>query len=127
MQPLNGQVLDLIDAGGRLIGRITVERSEGGLLYGEFAPGPGFPAVERLFRDWEAAVDSQALAVVDQLDAAITGLGLQLRSGDGAQSGLIQDVQIWSDGGITCRLGGAAPATVNGDPGLSKPTQPVRE
>jgi hypothetical protein len=57
-----------------------------------------------VFRAFEEAVNSQALAVVDELDAAIATLGLHLRSPDSPQRLDIHDVQIWSDGGITFRM-----------------------
>jgi hypothetical protein len=99
-----GQVLELTDLQQRPIGQVTIERSEGELLLGDFAPGPAFSAVAQLFRDFEEAVNHQALGVVDRLDAAITALGLHLRKPDGTHHLDVKDVQIWSDGGISCRI-----------------------
>jgi hypothetical protein len=67
-------------------------------------PGPAFPRVEQLFYDFEAAVEVQALHVIDTLDAAIAALGLHLRWSEAGESIAVQDVQIWRDGSITCRL-----------------------
>ena len=117
------QTVHLIDAEGRQVGQIVIERSEDKLVFGKFTPGPTFPAVQHLFREFEEAVDLQALSVVDELDAAIDALGLHLRSPDGSQRVEIHDVQIWSDGGITCRLGGPTLSTV--DRGLES-TQPIQ-
>lgn len=117
------QTVHLIDAEGRQIGQIVIERSEDKLVFGKFVPGPAFPAVQHLFRDFEEAADLQALRVVDELDAAIEALGLHLRSPDGPQHVEIHDVQIWSDSGITCRLGGPALSKV--DRGLES-TQSVQ-
>lgn len=122
-----GQVLDLFDAQERRVGRMTVARREGDLLFGRFAPGPAFAAVAQLFRDFEEAADAQALSVVDQLDAAIAALGLSLGPPDGSQRLDIQDVQIWNEGEITCRLRGPVQAPVNGSLLVREPGQPVQE
>lgn len=104
MQPNKGQTFHLVDAEQRQLGQIAVEDRKDRLVFGRFAPGPAFPNVERLFRDFEEAVDAQALGVVDDLDAAIARLGLMLRSTDGSDSVEVHDVQIWSDGDVTFQL-----------------------
>jgi hypothetical protein len=104
MQPQAGQVFQLLDAQEQLLGQVRVERTEADLVLGNFVPGPGFPAVQSVFLAFEKAANSQALAVVDELDAAIAALGLHLRSPDSPQRFDIHDVQIWSDGGITFRI-----------------------
>lgn len=98
---------DLVDARQRRLGRMTVERDGGGLLVGTFAPGPDFPAVSPLFERFEEAAESQALAAVERLDAEINALGLHLRRPDGSGRVEVHDVQIWSDGGMTCRHAGS--------------------
>lgn len=98
------QIVELVDAEQRQIGQMRIERHEDDLIFGKFVPGPAFPNVQQLFRDFEGAVEVQALHVIDQLDAAIAALGLHLRWADESEHIEIQDVQIWSDGGITCRL-----------------------
>jgi hypothetical protein len=106
------QIVDLVDAEQRQIGQIRIERQEEDLIFGTFIPGPAFPGFEQLFREFEEAVDLQALHVIDELDAAIAMLGLHLRCPDIMEPIAIQDVQIWSNGGITCRLcGQSAPPT----------------
>jgi hypothetical protein len=119
------QTLDLIDAEGRQVGQMVIERSEDNLVFGKFVPGPAFPAVQHLFREFEEAVDLQALSVVDELDTAITALGLHLRSPDSSQRVEIHDVQIWSDGGITCRVGSPNMSTVERDLESRQPIQAV--
>jgi hypothetical protein len=119
------QTIDLIDGEGRQVGRIVIERSEDDLVFGKFIPGPAFPAVQHLFREFEEAVDLQALSVVDELDAAIAALGLHLRSPDSSQRVEIRDVQIWSDGGITCRVGGPNISTVKRESESRQPIQAV--
>jgi len=60
--------------------------------------------MKRLFQDFEAAANLQALSAVDELDTEIAALGLHLRTPDGSQRIKIHDVQIWSDGDMTCKL-----------------------
>ncbi len=103
----------LTDRRRRQIGQFTIESRENELIMGRFVPGPAFPAVEQLFRDFEEAANAQALSVVDEFDAKIAALGLCLRSPDGLQRIRIHDVQIWSDGGITCRLARRATASAS--------------
>ena len=106
MQQYPEQIIDLLDSQQRQIGQMRVESQEDDLLVGTFVPGPAFPRVEQLFRDFEEAVNAQALHVIDDLDAAIAALGLHLCWPDAREPIAIQDVQIWSDGGMTCRLCG---------------------
>jgi len=113
LQP--GKRLELLDAEERTVGQITLEERQGDLLLGSFAPGPGFPAVEPLFRQFEEAVNAQALGAADRCEAAIGALGLSLREAGGAKRVEVMDVQIWSDGAMTCRLTSAAAVTLNGD------------
>lgn len=98
-----GLLLHLLDAQGRRLGAVTVERVENGLLYGQFLADPAFVTVEPLFRAYEEAVNHNALGVVDDRDADIAVLGLQLDLADDHDKLAIHDVQIWSDGAITCR------------------------
>lgn len=112
MQLRAGQVAQLADRRRRQVGEITIECRENDLITGNFEPSPAFLTVEQLFRDFEEAVNAQALSVVDELDTAIAALGLHLRSPDGSQRINIHDVQIWSDGGISCRLSRRTAASV---------------
>ena len=98
------ETLQLIDAKRRDIGEVSIDSKVEQLLTGEFAPGSHFSRVEELFQKFEEAVNVQALSIVDQLDKQIAALGLQLYSPDHGQSIKIHDVQIWSDGGFSCRL-----------------------
>jgi hypothetical protein len=105
MQLRADQKIVLRDSQQRPLGQIAVERTENDLVFGQFEPGAGFPAVASLFHDFEEAVNLQALAVVDQLDAVIASLGLYLCSPDGSNCLDIHDVQIGSDGSISFRRG----------------------
>ena len=99
-----GHIVALVDTEQRQIGQMRIERQEEDLLWGTFVPGPAFPSVEQLFHEFEAAVEVQALHVIETLDAAIAALGLHLQWPDTREPIAVQDVQIWSDGTITCRL-----------------------
>jgi hypothetical protein len=120
------QTVQLIDAKGRQVGQIVVERCEERLIFGKFIPGPAFPAVQQLFREFEEAVDLQALSVVDELDAAIEALGLRLCALDSLHCTEVHDVQIWSDGGVTCRVGSPVLSTRDRDRESGRPIQAVR-
>ena len=104
MQVRTAQIIDLVDARQRQIGKIRIERQEDDLIFGTFIPGPAFSSVEQLFREFEEAVDVQALHVIDDLDTTIATLGLHLRCLEVMEPIQIRDVQIWSNGSITCRL-----------------------
>ncbi len=98
------QLLQLVDAKRRNIGKVRIENQEDHLLTGEFVPGPNFALVKDIFQKFEDAVNGQALSIVDQLDQEIAAFGLQLYAPDYGQSIKIHDVQIWSDGGFSCQL-----------------------
>ena len=66
------QIVDLVDAEQRQIGQMRIERHEDDLILGKFVPGPAFPNVQQLFRDFEEAVEVQALHVINQLDANVS-------------------------------------------------------
>lgn len=104
MQLCAEQIVDLVDIHQRQIGQIRIERQEEDLVVGTFLPGSDFSCIAQLFRDFEEAVDSQALHVVDELDAKIAAVELQLRCPNLPDSIAIRDVQIWSDSSFTCRL-----------------------
>jgi hypothetical protein len=104
MQLHTSQLVDLVDAKQRQIGKIRIERQEDDLIFGTFIPGAAFSSVEELFREFEEAVGAQALHVIDELDIAIATLGLHLRCPEVMEPIAIWDVQIWSNGSITCRL-----------------------
>jgi hypothetical protein len=114
MEPQLGQRLELLDSQERALGQITLEERQGDLLLGSFAPGPDYAVVESLFRRFEEAVNAQALTAADRCEAAIDALGLHVRESGGMGKVDVTDVQIWSDGGVSCRLTGAAPSARNG-------------
>ena len=99
-----GHSVELMDTEQRQLGQMRIERQDEDLLYGTCVPGPAFPSVEQLFHEFEAAVEVQALRVIETLDATIAALGLHLQWPDAREPIAVRDVQIWSDGSITCRL-----------------------
>jgi hypothetical protein len=109
-----GLTLILMDAQHRLLAYALLESNTADLLTGAWRPGPDYAAVESLFRDFEEAVNSQSLAAVERLDAAISNLGLSLALPDRKEHQPIHDVQIWSDGGFSCRPGTPVGPSLNG-------------
>jgi len=114
MQLQSTQIVHLVDPIGHEIGQIEIERTEGSLIFGRFVPGPAFSGVQHLFQAFEEAVDVQALSVVEELDAAIAALGLRLYTPSDSQYIETHDVQIWSDGGVTCRVDNTTVSAKNG-------------
>ena len=105
MQLQTEQVVHLVDRQDQQLGQIEIERREEELIFGRFVPGPAFATVQHFFQEFEEAVNLQALSVIDELDTAIAALGLHVQSPRDSQHIEAHDVQIWSDGSITCRLG----------------------
>jgi len=97
------QRLFLQDQQKRDLGVVTVKRLEDDLVFGQFVAGADYPTIAQLFADYVEAANDQLLSVVGELDAAIAGLGLLLRSPDGLPMPAIHDVQIGS-GIITFRI-----------------------
>ena len=121
------QVVQLVDPQGRQVGQIEIERREENLIFGRFVPGPAFSTVEHLFQEFEEAVNLQALSVIDELDTAIAALGLHLHTPGDSQRIEAHDVQIWSDGSITCRVGSATVSAKDRDLGSKQPVRAVEE
>jgi hypothetical protein len=111
---LLGQTLNMVDPDGRVVGRITLEEQEGDLLCGRFQPEVAFATAAPLFQAFEKAVNAQALSVVDELDRGIDALGFAVTLAGSAQALPIKDLQIWSDGGVSCRLVDSKQNSLNG-------------
>lgn len=107
MQLQAEQIVYLVDRQGQQMGEIEIERREGTLIFGRFVPGPAFATMQHLFQAFEEAVNLQALGIVDELDTTIAALGLQVHAPGDSQYTQAHDVQIWSDGSITYRVGNA--------------------
>lgn len=113
-------VRELVDAKGRSLGNVSVDRRQCDLLIARFVPGCDFPAVESLFKQFEEAAEAKALSAVDRLDKAIGALRLELSGPEGESSVPVSAVQIWSDGQMSCRVLPSASQDRNGVP-VSKP------
>ena len=120
-------VVHLVDRQGEQMGEIEIERREENLIFGRFIPGPAFSTVRQLFQEFEEAVNLQALSVIDELDTAITALGLHLQTPRDSQRLEVHDVQIWSDGSITCRVGSATLSAQDKDLESRQPVQALEE
>ena len=118
-----GQMLKFSDSERRRIGDLTVERRENDLVFAHIEPGPDFTSVEPLFRAFEEAVELQARKRVDELDAEIAALKLHLTTADGSESVPIRDVQIWSDGEMSCRIAADAAGDDGFDPEVARTRQ----
>ena len=127
MQLQINQVVHLVDRQEQQLGQIEIERREENLIFGQFVPGPAFSTVRPLFQEFEEAVNLQALSVIDELDTAIAALGLHLLTPRDSQRIEAHDVQIWSDGSITCKVGGATLSAKDKDIETRQPVRAVEE
>src|SRR3954451_4714129 len=97
-------VLGVADALGRDLGSVAVESVHEGLIIGEFTPGPDYPAVEPVFREFSQMVEDFTLSLIDEAAAAIDRLGVTVRADASRPPVPVWDVQIYPDGGFSCRL-----------------------
>jgi hypothetical protein len=103
--------LALSDARGTVLGTVAVEDVCGDAILGAFVPGPGFAAFVELFRRFDEHVEAGALAVLPGIESEIAALGLCVaRAGEAPVPADV--VQIYSDGGFSCRP--RVPVTLNG-------------
>ena len=65
--------------------------------------------------------------MIDELDTAIAALGLHLQTPGDLQRIEAHDVQIWSDGSITCRVGSATVSAKDKDLESRQPVRAVEE
>ncbi len=96
----------LTSRAGLNLGSIEVEKIEDGLVLGEFTPGPDYPVVKPHFLYFEELVEGQVLSLTDQAMEVIDGLGIIMSLPNGHHP--VRDIQIYSDGGFSCRLPVAA-------------------
>jgi hypothetical protein len=97
-----GDQLTLTDASGTLLGGVDVAAIEHDHVLGTFCPLGTFAVVAGLFRRFEEHVEAAALAVLPEIERQIAALNLRIgRSGEPSVPAC--DVQIYSDGGFSCR------------------------
>lgn len=103
--PLDAQqAVYLIDAQGRCLGEVVIERIERDRVFGEFRREADFEAVRRLFGELEEAVNEQLFGEADRLSREIDQLGLHL-TGSGATEQLsVCDVQVMHASAFCCRV-----------------------
>ena len=98
----SGDQLALSDASGTSLGTVEIARAEGGLVLGTFRPAAPFATVAELFLQFEEYVEAAALAVLPEIERQIASLNLHVgRAGESLVPA--DDVQIFSDGGFSCR------------------------
>lgn len=103
-------ILGVSDQLGRELGSVEVESISDGLVLGEFVPGPDYPAVEAVFRTFAEMVEMNSLHFVGEAAEAINQIGVTIRAHPSRPPIAVWDVQIYPDGGFSCRL----PAGGNG-------------
>lgn len=108
-------VLGLSDSAGRDLGTVAVESIRDGLIVGDFTPGPDYPAVEPAFRAFSEMVEDFSLSLIDHAAEAIARIGVTVRADASHPPVAVWDVQIYPDGGFSCRLP-PKPAERNGHP-----------
>jgi hypothetical protein len=109
-----GQSVELVDTRGRRLGRLAIDGVNADLVEGIFTRGPDYAAVEPLMRAFEEAVEGHALGGADRHLQTIDALDLRLETSADSMRMPVRDVQIWSDGGMSCRLRVEPLAAANG-------------
>lgn len=98
------QELHLVDATGKTLGSVSIERIEGDRVFARFSPASDFAGAQLKFRQFEEAANDQLFHEVDRLSREIDSLGLRLASVDGTNSLHLDDVQIMNDADLSCRV-----------------------
>ena len=88
----------LSDAAHRDLGQVCDVNRSGNRVFGTFIPGADYGSVETQFQHLEEVIEGQILSLLDSAQAEIANLGIRQANGSP-----LQDVQIFSDGGISFR------------------------
>ena len=91
-----GDIIELSDKTGSVLGRFRVEEEKSEALCGTFIPSDGFDAVRPVFEEFASMVESQSFAYIDEAEEKITALGVRGFLADTQIE--ITDLQIYSDG-----------------------------
>ena len=97
-------VLGVSDSVGRDLGTVEVESIADGLVIGEFTPGSDYSQVEAVFCAFADMVEAFSLHHIDRATADIENVGVTIRAHPARPPVAVHDVQIYSDGGFSCRL-----------------------
>ncbi|HEY4246459.1 MAG TPA: hypothetical protein VGM64_06350 [Lacunisphaera sp.] len=91
-----GDIIELSDKTGSVLGRFRVEEEKSEALCGVFKPSDGFDAVRSVFEEFASMVESQSFAYLDETEEKIAALGV--RGHLGSTRIEITDLQIYRDG-----------------------------
>lgn len=100
--PMAALEMALWTADGRQLGQVRAFSVYAHRILGEFTPGPDYPSAEPLFRYFEELVNDQIISLMDDAMADIDALEIIASVPEGEVA--VRDVQIYSDGGFSCRL-----------------------
>ena len=91
-----GDIIELSDNTGSVLGRFRVEEEKSEALCGTFFPSAGYDAVRSVFEEFASIVESQSFAYIDEAEEKILALGVRgLVHGTQIE---VTDLQIYSDG-----------------------------
>ena len=94
--------LHLTDPSGICLGSIAIDRIEGHRVIGQFRPAASFVGIRPLFERFENALGDQLFHDVESISHEIERLGLSLKSPDGTECFLIEDLQIINGSELSC-------------------------
>jgi hypothetical protein len=93
----------LMDRSGKVLGHVLVQRREGQRVIGKFHPIDLPEEILKVFTNHEEIVDGQMFSYLDESEAAIRALGLQVQMDADSPPVRVCDVQIMN-GGIVFEL-----------------------
>jgi hypothetical protein len=117
-----GDQLTLTQPDGTPLGVADIDSVDGPVVLGSFRPTPEFGRVSALFHEFEECVEFAALAVLPDIERRIADLGLRIQRA-GEPGIRIDDLQIFTDGGFSCRP--VVAAGLNGRPGEHSTASPA--
>jgi hypothetical protein len=91
-----GDILELIDRDGSLLGLFRVRENKSGAWCGDFSPANAYEKLRPLFEEFASYVNQLSLAHADEAQTKIDQLGICARLA--GISIPIYDIQIYPDG-----------------------------
>ena len=98
------KTLTVSNPAGDDYGSVRIEDISDGQVLGDFTPGPDFRAVEPIFHHFSDVVEQQSFGYLDAAERAIAALGVVIRFEGEGNDIPVHDLQIFTDGGFSCRL-----------------------